>query len=167
MTTKLELTISRLDWDQIENDGDTVIKYDHAASEDRYCQMVADELSGYVVDVEIDVVLGDGTYMDGYKARWIPATAEYNDVYLETEIEAAISDVYESFAWCIPASGVLSIDNGRTTCTPEEAIAAVAWDVIVNAMDDDIRETTHMAMDQCSDMEYLVAYLKLGSIVIG
>jgi hypothetical protein len=165
MSTKLELTISRLDWDQIENDGDTVIRYDHAASEDRYCQAVADELGRYFQDVECEVELSREQLLHGgYRVRWTP---EAEGLATQNYIEAAIADVYGTFDWCVPAAGVLSIDNGRSVCTPEEAIAALPWEVIVNAMDDDIREQVHMAVAPCSELEYLVAYLKFGSIVIG
>jgi hypothetical protein len=165
MKTTLELTISKMDWDMIENDGDTVIKYNHDASEDKYCQAVADKLAKMFDGVTASVAIGDRDYMDGYNARWDPYEGEPREA--DTYISNAIDDVYGNWDWVVPAAGVLSIDNGRSECTPEEAIAAVAWDVIVNAMDDDIRETVHMDVAPCSELEFLRAYLKLGSVVIG
>jgi len=165
MKTTLELRISRLDWDMVEVQGETVIKYDHAASEEKYCEVVADKLARLFESVTVTVEIGDSEYMDGYNARWTPRENEPDDA--DTCISAAIDGCYQAWDWCIPAPGVLSIDNGRTTCTPEEAVASVAWDVIVNAMNDDTREETHMSIAPCSEVEFLRAYLTRGSLVIG
>lgn len=62
----------------------------------------------------------------------------------------------------------ISINNGLSTCTPEEAIAHVDWDVIVLMMDDDIRERLHNTLsDPCSNLDFLVAYLEFDDLIIG
>ena len=53
----------------------------------------------------------------------------------------------------------ISINNGRTYCTPAEAVAALPWDTIVNAMDDDTRETV-ASMGYDDPEEFLSAYLR-------
>lgn len=54
----------------------------------------------------------------------------------------------------------ISIDNGNSWTTPEAAIATLGLDVIVNYMDDDIREATHNAVAPCTEVEFLREYLK-------
>ena len=52
----------------------------------------------------------------------------------------------------------ISVNNGRTYCTPAEAIAALPWNVIVNAMDDDTREQI-AAEGYDTEEAFLTAYL--------
>lgn len=63
----------------------------------------------------------------------------------------------------------ISIDNGRSFCDPEEAIASVPWDIIVNLMDDDTRETVSNELAPCSDLEFLRRYLEIApdNLIIG
>lgn len=63
----------------------------------------------------------------------------------------------------------ISIDNGYSTCTVKEAIQKVDWDVIVNFMDDEIRERVHMEIAPCTEEEFLTRYLELAEhdLVIG
>lgn len=63
----------------------------------------------------------------------------------------------------------ISIDNGRSWATPEEAIEAVPWDTIVSAMIDQYREYTHSEMAPCSDLDFLKFYLEIApeNIIIG
>jgi hypothetical protein len=67
----------------------------------------------------------------------------------------------------------ISIDNGRTYMTAQEAMPAIAerglWDAIANVMDDDIREAVHSEMAPCTDVEFLAAYLETAphDLVIG
>jgi hypothetical protein len=63
----------------------------------------------------------------------------------------------------------ISIDNGHSYVTPAEAIDAMSWDVIVNMMDDDTRETVHAAVAPCTDLEFLAAYLERATddLIIG
>lgn len=53
----------------------------------------------------------------------------------------------------------ISIDNGNTYCTPEEAIAQIGIDTIANYMDNDIRESVHYDIAPCSDVDFLIEYL--------
>lgn len=53
----------------------------------------------------------------------------------------------------------ISIDNGNTYCTPEEAIAQIGIDTIANYMDNDIRESVHYDIAPCSDVDFLTEYL--------
>ena len=54
----------------------------------------------------------------------------------------------------------ISIDNGNSWTTPEEAIATLGFDVIVNYMDDDTREAVHAELAPCTEVEFLREYLK-------
>ena len=51
----------------------------------------------------------------------------------------------------------ISIDNGRTYQTPEQAMPEIdnrnLWDVVVNAMDDDTREAVAYDLAPCSNAE--------------
>ncbi|MBC8537278.1 hypothetical protein [Feifania hominis] len=67
----------------------------------------------------------------------------------------------------------ISIDNGRTYMTAEEAMPEILdrnlWDVLANIMDDDTRETVHAELSPCSELEFLTRYLELApsDLVIG
>jgi hypothetical protein len=64
--------------------------------------------------------------------------------------------------------GTISLDNGLSVATPEEAIKEMDWETIVNSMDDEVREEVHMDKAPCSNLEFLTAYLSTGnSIIIG
>ena len=58
---------------------------------------------------------------------------------------------------------MISLDNGRTWMTAEEAMDEInernLWDVIVNMMDDDIREAVNADLSPCTDEEFLADYL--------
>lgn len=54
----------------------------------------------------------------------------------------------------------ISIDNGRTFITPEEAILREDWDTIVHYMDDDARESAHRDLAPCGPLEFLTEYLR-------
>ena len=68
---------------------------------------------------------------------------------------------------------MISLDNGRTWMTAEEAIDEInernLWDVIVNMMDDDIREAVNADLAPCTDEEFLADYLRRSDdgLVIG
>lgn len=68
---------------------------------------------------------------------------------------------------------MISLDNGRTWITAEEAMDEInernLWDVIVNMMDDDIREAVNADLAPCTDEEFLVDYLRRSDdgLVIG
>ena len=83
----------------------------------------------------------------------------------------ALSEILETSAKYLiqedPAR--ISVDNGQSWVTPEEAIAAVPWDLIVAAMDDRYREYAHREMAPCSDLDFLRFYLEIApeNIIIG
>ena len=63
----------------------------------------------------------------------------------------------------------ISVDNGRTFVSPEEALKQFDLDTIVYYMDDDERELTHLEMAPCTDLEFLVRYLEIAKddVIIG
>lgn len=67
----------------------------------------------------------------------------------------------------------ISIDNGRTYQTPEQAMPEIdnrnLWDVVVNAMDDDTREAVAYDLAPCSNVEFLAEYLRRAAddLIIG
>lgn len=62
----------------------------------------------------------------------------------------------------------ISIDNGHSTVTAAEAIAAVAWETIVEKMDAETREKVHAEGPETEE-EFLRRYLEMApyDIVIG
>ena len=54
----------------------------------------------------------------------------------------------------------ISINNGRSECTPAEAIAAVGMDEIASWMDPEIREAVHADLAPCTEEEFLTEYLR-------
>jgi hypothetical protein len=63
----------------------------------------------------------------------------------------------------------ISIDNGMTFVSPEEALERFDLDTIAHYMDDDDRERTHLEIAPCTDFEFLTHYLEIAKndIVIG
>ena len=67
----------------------------------------------------------------------------------------------------------ISIDNGRTYQTPEQAMPEIddrnLWDVVVNAMDDDTRVAVAYDFASCSNAEFLAEYLRRAAddLIIG
>ena len=63
----------------------------------------------------------------------------------------------------------ISIDNGRSFCEVEEVLQAIEWDVVVNYMDDNIRERVHDELAPCTEEEFLNRYLELSDddLIIG
>lgn len=63
----------------------------------------------------------------------------------------------------------ISIDNGANWVEPEEAVAGMDWDAIVNMMDDDIREKVCRELAPCTEVEFLTRYLELSpcDLIIG
>ena len=67
----------------------------------------------------------------------------------------------------------ISIDNGRTYQTPDQAMPEIdnhgLWDVVVNAMDDDTREAVAYDLAPCSNAEFLAEYLRRAAddLIIG
>lgn len=59
---------------------------------------------------------------------------------------------------------MISLDNGRTYLTAEEAMPEIIehnlWDMIVNMMDDEIREDVHADIAPCTELEFLTEYLR-------
>ena len=63
----------------------------------------------------------------------------------------------------------ISINNGHSFCTIEEALAEFSIDTIAHYMDDDTREAVARKFTGKSDAEFISEYLKSASedIVIG
>ena len=63
----------------------------------------------------------------------------------------------------------ISINNGATYTTIEDALANCNWDAIVQMMDDEIREQVANAIAPCTNEEFLAEYLRRASedLIIG
>lgn len=63
----------------------------------------------------------------------------------------------------------ISIDNGNTFVTPEEAIEGMRWEVIAHYMEDDAREQVHSELAPCLEVEFLHRYLEVAKhdLIIG
>lgn len=57
--------------------------------------------------------------------------------------------------------GRISVDNGATWITAEEALESVKLDDMVNYMDDEFREEVHNELAPCTDLEFLKRYLEI------
>lgn len=66
-------------------------------------------------------------------------------------------------------SAKISLDNGRSWSTPEEAIDSVPWDILVSAMDDRFREWIHRELAPCEDLQFLTEYLEIApqNLILG
>lgn len=63
----------------------------------------------------------------------------------------------------------ISIDNGSTWISAEEALNQMPLDTMAVYMDDDTREAIHAELAPCDDLEFLQAYLGLAKddLIIG
>jgi len=63
----------------------------------------------------------------------------------------------------------ISIDNGGSFISPEEALERFSLEIIAQYMDDDDRERTHLEKAPCADLEFLTHYLEIAKddIIIG
>lgn len=72
-------------------------------------------------------------------------------------------------------SAMISLDNGQSFLTAQEAIPAIeahpciSFDDVVQYMDDGIREQVHMELAPCTEEEFLARYLELADddLIIG
>lgn len=67
-----------------------------------------------------------------------------------------------------PTMKRISIDNGHSFVTPEEAVKAMPWETIVNLMDDETREAVNAEWID-SEVEFLTRYLELApdDLIVG
>jgi hypothetical protein len=63
----------------------------------------------------------------------------------------------------------ISINNGHSYTTPEDALREYNMDTIAHYMDDDIREAVHAEIAPCTELEFLAAYLERATddLIIG
>lgn len=63
----------------------------------------------------------------------------------------------------------ISIDNGVHFVEPKEAVENVAWNSIVNMMDDETREKVHDEIAPCTELKFLTRYLELADddLIVG
>lgn len=63
----------------------------------------------------------------------------------------------------------ISINNGRSYCTIEEALNRFNIRIIAHYMDDEIREEVHRELAPCTDAEFIKRYLELATedLIIG
>lgn len=68
---------------------------------------------------------------------------------------------------------LISLDNGRTYLTANEAINEIMernlWDAVTIMMDDELREALHDRLAPCTEHQFLAEYLRLADcdLVIG
>ena len=55
----------------------------------------------------------------------------------------------------------ISINNGASFVTPEEALREISIDTLAAYMDDDVREQVHLELAPCTELEFLSRYLQL------
>lgn len=82
--------------------------------------------------------------------------------------ETTVAELLPELIW-ESGESCISVDNGHTFVDPAEAIAAVGFDTIVNAMDDSLREYIHNQYMPDTDLEFLTRYLEISptDLVIG
>lgn len=63
----------------------------------------------------------------------------------------------------------ISIDNGHSYTTPEDALQEHDMDTIAHYMDDDVREAVHREIAPCTPIEFLRRYLEVATddLIIG
>lgn len=63
----------------------------------------------------------------------------------------------------------ISINNGHSYISPEEALKEISIETMANYMDDDAREQTAAELAPCSDVEFLTRYLEIApdDLIIG
>ena len=63
----------------------------------------------------------------------------------------------------------ISIDNGVSFVSPEEAIAGLPWETIAHYMDDSTREAVAIELAPCTELEFLTRYLEIADedLIIG
>ena len=63
----------------------------------------------------------------------------------------------------------VSIDNGLHFVEPDDAVKALPWEVIVQNMDDEVRERVNNELAPCSEAAFLTRYLELApaDLIIG
>ncbi len=63
----------------------------------------------------------------------------------------------------------ISVDNGRSFVSPNEAIDTVQFQEIVMFMDNETREVVHDELAPCTELEFLTRYLELAkeNLIIG
>lgn len=88
------------------------------------------------------------------------SNAGYTDALIElaTQINVAHADDIHG------DQAQISIDNGTTHCTVDEALAAHTIDEWADYMIDDIRECVHDELAPCTDAEFLARYLELAPV---
>ena len=94
-----------------------------------------------------------------YEFENLENTAFYN-ICLELATMANIGEA--DYIHSNPAA--ISIDNGTTRCTVEEALAAHTIDEWMRHMIDDIREYVHDELATCTDAQFLMRYLELAPV---
>ena len=63
----------------------------------------------------------------------------------------------------------ISVDNGMTFVSPEEALERFELGIIAHYMDDDDKARTYLEMAPCTDLEFLRRYLEIAKddVIIG
>ena len=63
----------------------------------------------------------------------------------------------------------VSINNGLSYCTVQQAVKYCGMDTLVQYMDDDTRERVHSKIAPCSDEDFLADYLYLApyDLIVG
>ena len=67
----------------------------------------------------------------------------------------------------------ISLDNGVSFIDAGEAIIEIEkrgiWDIVIEKMDDDVREGVHLEVSPCSNLEFLERYLEVApwNLIVG
>lgn len=63
----------------------------------------------------------------------------------------------------------ISIDNGLTYTTPQDALQVISIDTMAEYMNDDAREAVHNDLAPCADIDFLTRYLEIApdDLIIG
>ena len=132
--------------------------------DDEYAESVPDEDVADAIGYELDE---DGYFEEGLGAGDIASEFEdlerprFYELCLHIACDACIGQAEHLFGW--PAK--ISIDNGTTHCTVEEALAAHTIDEWTRLMIDDIREYVQEELpDDCTDAQFLMRYLELAPV---
>lgn len=131
-----------------------------------YPQYVANRIAENFQGFEINVSTGLSTSVHVYGDESIDAVELADQVKVDLWETFCATD-YKQFT---PKR--LSINNGNTYTTAEdieEADLERHWDVLAQAMDDDLREELHSELAPCGNREFLTAYLERAphDLVIG
>jgi hypothetical protein len=139
---------------------------EYAQTQDAYLDNY--QYTGYAVDVDGNYYCLTWDIIGGNP--WTEAEDLLNVDWDNPNIEYIYRyEDYHNYPYDEMTPAQISVDNGNTFVSAAAALEQVAWDVIVNYMDDDIRQAVHDELAPCSDLDFLNRYLQLSDddLIIG